>query len=246
MAAMQAQTLNCSACGAAVATDSPVCQHCGARLATLACPSCFGMMYRGSKFCPHCGAPAVTWAATPDAKLCPGCRQPLFRGQLGGSTLHQCGKCFGFWVDRTTFERICREAEQQAVLPEVAEPAAAPASAVLPAIRYVRCPECRSLMNRVNFAEYSGVVVDVCREHGTWFDAQELQRIVQFIRAGGMDKARERKKADWATERRRLEAARQWSDGESNLPVAGSSVDPRGVHDVVRAINALLGRRPEG
>jgi hypothetical protein len=32
-------------------------------------------------------------------------------------------------------------------------------------------------MNRVNFAEYSGVVVDVCREHGTWFDADERQRI---------------------------------------------------------------------
>ena len=42
-------------------------------------------------------------------------------------------------------------------------------------------------MNRVNFARCSGVIVDVCRGHGTWFDRDELSGIVQFIRGGGLE-----------------------------------------------------------
>jgi Zn-finger nucleic acid-binding protein len=63
-------------------------------------------------------------------------------------------------------------------------------------------------MNRINFAEYSGVVVDVCREHGTWFDAHELQRIVHFLRDGGMSKVRDRQQRELAAARRKLESAR--------------------------------------
>jgi Zn-finger nucleic acid-binding protein len=44
-------------------------------------------------------------------------------------------------------------------------------------------------MNRVNFAGCSGVIVDVCRGHGTWFDRDELQRVTAFIQAGGMEKS---------------------------------------------------------
>ena len=49
-------------------------------------------------------------------------------------------------------------------------------------------------MNRINFAKCSGVVVDICKGHGTWFDAQELSAIVQFIRDGGLEVARQREK----------------------------------------------------
>ena len=54
-------------------------------------------------------------------------------------------------------------------------------------IRYLPCPVCGKLMNRINFANFSSVIVDVCREHGTWFDRDELRRIVEFIRAGGIE-----------------------------------------------------------
>ena len=46
------------------------------------------------------------------------------------------------------------------------------------------------MMNRRNFAGVSGVIIDVCREDGVWLDNQELNRIVQFLETGGMDKAR--------------------------------------------------------
>ena len=63
-------------------------------------------------------------------------------------------------------------------------------------------------MARTNFARCSGVIIDVCRPHGIWFDANELQRIVKFIQDGGLDVARTREQEALTEERRQLEAAR--------------------------------------
>jgi Zn-finger nucleic acid-binding protein len=63
-------------------------------------------------------------------------------------------------------------------------------------------------MHRLNFAKCSGVVIDTCRPHGGWFDRDELQHIVEFIRGGGLSVAREKEKAELESARRRLEAAR--------------------------------------
>lgn len=205
---MNAETLHCQSCGAAVASESPVCAHCGARLAAISCPCCFGMMFRGMKFCPHCGTAAAQWESSGEAMPCPACAVPLLRGTLEKITLHECERCFGIWLDAATFECICRDAEQQAVVLPGAG-LGPPSPAALATVRYRRCPGCAQLMNRINFSQRSGVVVDVCREHGTWFDRDELQRIVAFIRSGGLDRARERTKAELAAEVRRMESARR-------------------------------------
>ena len=63
-------------------------------------------------------------------------------------------------------------------------------------------------MHRVNFAKCSNVIVDVCKPHGTWFDKDELHRIVKFITAGGMDVARAKEMEQLEQKRRELEAAR--------------------------------------
>ena len=47
-------------------------------------------------------------------------------------------------------------------------------------------------MNRKNFADTSGVIVDVCKAHGLWFDRDELGRIIQFVTKGGLDESRRR------------------------------------------------------
>jgi Zn-finger nucleic acid-binding protein len=54
----------------------------------------------------------------------------------------------------------------------------------------VMCPTCGTSMNRKLFASGSGVVVDVCRSHGTFFDAGELPAIIDFVMAGGLAKSR--------------------------------------------------------
>jgi hypothetical protein len=40
-------------------------------------------------------------------------------------------------------------------------------------------------MLRRNFRKSSGVILDVCSEHGTWLDDDELEQITGFILSGG-------------------------------------------------------------
>src|SRR5260221_5937318 len=60
------------------------------------------------------------------------------------------------------------------------------------------------MMNRKNFARSSGVIVDMCKNHGVWFDVDELPKIVDFIQKGGMEMTREKEKIDLDAERSRL------------------------------------------
>ena len=204
---MEAKTLNCPNCGAASSSDASICTFCESRLATVACPSCFGMMFIGSRHCPHCGA-AAERAEVDNAKVlkCPRCRLDMDALAIGAAMLRECGQCNGLWVEARALEKICADREQQAAVLGTASPV--PTHSVHPdpsqKVRYVPCPQCSQLMNRINFARCSGVVVDICKGHGTWFDAEELRRIIEFIRAGGLDSARTREKQEIEEQRRQL------------------------------------------
>ena len=191
-------------CGASAATDATQCEHCHARLATIACPVCFGMLFLGSKFCPHCGAQAARLTEPDDLRRqCPSCQIDLQALALGTSKVHECPQCSGLWIDVETFQQICADRDRQAaVLGGAAPDPLATLQLTLDEVRYRPCPVCRTLMNRLNFSERSGVIIDICRGHGSWFDRDELRRIVEFIRAGGLEATRERDLQHWATEKR--------------------------------------------
>src|SRR5258708_7629999 len=57
-------------------------------------------------------------------------------------------------------------------------------------VHYLPCPTCKTFMNRQNFGHVSGVIVDVCKGHGVWFDRGELQAVMTFIDTGGLERAR--------------------------------------------------------
>ena len=127
---------------------------------------------------------------------------------IGSADLRECPRCEGLWADKDTLQQICTDRERQAAV--LGMPAVVPTDligSVETNIRYVPCPVCKSLMNRVNFSRCSHVIVDVCAKHGTWFDKDELRRIVEFIRVGGMDKARDMEMRDLDRRRRELAAA---------------------------------------
>jgi Zn-finger nucleic acid-binding protein len=205
---MNAETLNCPTCGAAASTDAARCQFCDARLATVACPRCFAMMFVGSLHCSHCGAKAGRTESASDelSGRCPRCRIPLESVAVGEASLCECARCGGLWVDVESFEQIIREREQQTVALGAAAlvPKQTGGKAEPNKVRYVPCPQCNQLMNRVNFARCSGVIVDICKGHGTWFDRDELRRIVEFIHGGGLEVSRAREKQEIEEERQRL------------------------------------------
>jgi len=199
-------------CGAAARSDATHCEHCGARLATVACPSCFGMIFQGSKFCSHCGAAIARLETELSGLICPHCETNLKYLQLGKVELAECPKCDGLWLENSQFETVCADTEQQAVLLGSAVPV--PETVPPTPVKYIKCPVCRVIMHRQNFSGASGVIIDICRPHGTWLDAVELQRIIAFIRGGGMERARERQKYELEEARRRLEAQRSQPQAE--------------------------------
>ncbi len=205
--AMQAETLNCPNCGAAISSDSPRCRYCESKLAAVACPSCFAMMFAGSRHCPHCGAAAAD-AKTADLAVlkCPRCKIDMASIQLGSETMRECEQCDGLWVEVAEFEKICASREEQAAVLGRASSAPNDPAPGETTIRYIPCPHCAQLMNRINFARCSGVIVDICKAHGIWFDRDELSRIIQFVREGGLDSSRQREKQQIEFERQQLRA----------------------------------------
>ena len=201
------ETMNCPSCGAPVAADATSCSHCGSRLAVVACPSCFGMVFAGAKFCSHCGAALARTEIQTDVKeLCPRCQIGMDTVQVGTTDLRECPKCEGIWADAASLQKICADREQQAAVLGTASALPATVNGIEKNIRYIPCPVCSKLMNRIMFARCSGVVVDVCKAHGTWFDKDELRRIVEFIRSGGLDAARADEMEQLEQKRRELKA----------------------------------------
>jgi Zn-finger nucleic acid-binding protein len=72
---------------------------------------------------------------------------------------------------------------------------------------YKKCPICRDLMNRKSFGARSGVVIDICKEHGTWLNGGELRKLMEWKRAGGLlltqEREEQRKQYDDKQERLR-------------------------------------------
>lgn len=240
---MNAETLNCPTCGAAASSESTRCLFCEARLATVACPRCFGMMFAGSKHCSHCGAKAQRAESEGEAPVrrCPRCRLDTQSVAVGSAHFRECAQCAGLWVDVESFEQIISEREQQSPILGAASivPKQAGGAVGSNKVRYVPCPQCGQLMNRVNFARCSGVVVDVCKGHGTWFDRDELQRIVEFIRGGGLEVSRAREKREIEEERQRLRQE-QLSAALHNKPLASLSDADDRRSSVVHAARELL------
>lgn len=242
---MPAETLTCPMCGAPASSDATRCEHCGARLAMVACPSCFGMIFAGAKFCSHCGAKVErAEAAAAGSGLCPRCQVDMEAVVIGKANLTECPRCEGLWVDAATLQQICADREEQAAVLGMPSPVQGNDPGGLETnIHYVPCPVCKELMNRVNFANCSHVIVDVCSRHGTWFDKDELRRIVEFIRGGGLEQARAREIRELEQRQRELRAAQATGSPDTTAGPWGASATDRhtGISFAASVLKSLLG-----
>ena len=213
------KSLKCPNCGANVPLDCVRCDYCRAVLSMTACPSCFGPVFKGMKFCPECGAAVERRSGKSRLELqCPRCEIRLTPADIADTTIHECSCCGGLWLDTASFEKICVDKEQQEKASVYPSPArlAEPDQPRQERRFYVPCPECGQLMNRKNYAGCSGVVIDICKPHGMWFDRQELQQIIGFIRDGGLRKARDNELASLKAEQSRLQSL-QYGQGTDPL-----------------------------
>src|SRR5678815_3983349 len=202
--------LACPHCGGGVAETESACSYCSAELLVKACPRCLSRVFHGHKHCPECGA-ELGLAATAEGhgdRPCPRCATALHARRVGDIVIDECGACLGVFLDHVAIKRVVIDRAQsraEALLGELprSEVKALPAAGQK---MYLPCPVCHVVMNRKLFATGTGVIIDVCRMHGTFFDVGELPLIIDFVMNGGLERA-ERKELDRMRETARRELA---------------------------------------
>ena len=209
----QAGLLACPNCGAGVAPTAKTCDHCSSHLLLKGCPRCMSRVFHGHKHCPDCGA-ELDVAAISDVnpeRMCPRCPNPLHARRVGDIVIDECATCHGIFLDHVAIQRVVTDRQQAradailGVLPasEVSQPI--PPGGKM----YVKCPVCVTVMNRKLFSGGSGVIIDVCRAHGAFFDVGELPRIIAFVMNGGLEQAQKKE-----IERMRVDAKREQQNAQ--------------------------------
>lgn len=186
---VEARIYQCPVCGAFARDRERSCRHCSTLLATLRCGHCFDLNFPDDLHCRGCGLEVGLAVATADSEqTCPDCKLPLTTFKAGAGQLQACERCGAQMVTHGLLRALL---EQREVLgAAVPSPGEAPRGNPLKdPVRYRPCPSCQLLMNRKNFGGASGIIVDVCVRHGTFFDAGELPRVLEFVRRGGLAQA---------------------------------------------------------
>jgi Zn-finger nucleic acid-binding protein len=105
---------------------------------------------------------------------CPRCSRQLHVAQVSGVTLHGCGACGGLWLDNASTGQVLARINPQVV--SLAQVAAKNAPQKVDLQASIRCPACTRELRRVPGGDPS-LLIDICEEHGTWFDRDELQQV---------------------------------------------------------------------
>lgn len=108
---------------------------------------------------------------------------------LVGVAVNECANCNGLWAPEDRFESLVgRALDARHAHPDRAtgiDPRTRGANPFQQEVRYRKCPVCEAFMARRNYRKSSGVIIDVCKDHGTWLDSDELEAIAGFILSGG-------------------------------------------------------------
>jgi Zn-finger nucleic acid-binding protein len=147
------------------------------------------MNVRDAAYCSGCGRelglePIARDGAPMD---CPDCHLPMDPLDCGPGALYDCSRCGGQFVEHGALRDLLEQHDRLGT----SERRPQRTAPVDTRVRYVSCPACRALMNRRNFGAGSGVIVDVCSKHGTWFDTGELPRVLAYVESGGLQRSRQ-------------------------------------------------------
>ena len=107
---------------------------------------------------------------------CPHCRKRLVTAVVKEVSLSGCSGCGGIWIDNVSARKVL--AQPELVYGELAERAAENARGGA----YVQNPVCAECPAVLDKTMVQGITLDICAEHGTWFDSRELQRLVLALR----------------------------------------------------------------
>lgn len=139
--------------------------------------------------------------------VCPRTQSKLQATTVAGAHMHVNPDCGGMLLERASELYLMQHPELWEQVISAAEQLAARASRHVDgkAMVYLSCPTCGGPMVRKNFEKVSGIMVDTCPKHGTWFDAGELPEALRFLQGSGKARraAFEAREAQYISEQRR-------------------------------------------
>jgi Zn-finger nucleic acid-binding protein len=186
----------------------------------------------GESECAQCGTALELEAElVPTKLLCPrGC------GALSAAAdVFECVRCGGLFVSKEALAGLVDRHQGAAPRASFTPPAPAPDH-----VTYLPCPTCNVRMNRTVFGRSSGVIVDVCKAHGTWFDARELTASLAFVERGGLALVAKREAERKAEEARQREVDRRTA-GFEGATLSGSRSPLGGDTDLITHTEVLRG-----
>jgi len=186
--------LACPQCGGALQPGAHACRFCASTVATERCGECLCWNLSGDAFCSRCGEELSSTSADRDESSlkCPSCGDPLQQRSYARAELDECDGCGGVYIEAAMMDRLmASQTAPTGLRLALPQPKAGAASAPR-AQAYLKCPVCQVVTNRTNFGRISGIVVDVCRGHGVWFDAGEIADVLAFVERGGLSNPRAR------------------------------------------------------
>lgn len=224
----EAPMQRCASCGGELEAGAKHCGYCEAAVTIEdrgwgeSCPQCYARLIKDARFCSACGTQiqAQTVRKSTTSQSCPRCEGDLVTCEIHGGHFTECTGCGGVWLEEGSFEQVTSQHEHSsAVTTYFTTPdriTAALSAKRVNETKYLKCPACGDLMNRKNFARCSGVIIDWCRGHGYWFDAHELERILEFVAKGGLEKARSKQIEQHKQEVRKAESAARRARQQAN------------------------------
>ncbi len=169
----------CTSCGAPLPPSGIICEYCGTR-------NDIDLREKG---------PFFMDLRPLQKRTCPVCHVKLHTIDVGEAVpflVERCESCFGIFFDLHELEEMIERSVKGSRNVDIAR-----LSQITEHPRHVdivvyrRCPVCRKTMQRKNFMKRSGVITDVCPEHGVWLDSGELRQIFEWVKSGGMERAEE-------------------------------------------------------
>lgn len=112
---------------------------------------------------------------------CPHCSKALVTLEFSDLEVDYCFGCSGIWLDAGELEQLMAGCGDDAYLSTAAS------SQIREKAR--RCPLCRRRMEKISLGTVDRVMLDRCREHGIWFDAGELRKVLASADAEGRNSA---------------------------------------------------------
>ncbi len=102
--------------------------------------------------------------------VCPSCGEALVEATMfGGSEVLRCEACPGIFMSHSTVAEFTNTLQEVTITEHIFADATTPM-----ACDGRVCPHCQQNMS---VAHVGMVIVDICEDHGVWFDADELSQL---------------------------------------------------------------------